>query len=84
MVAAAAALVAERKCNSWCMDKLTVMPTVLSMVAAAAAWAHVTTVVGPDVPPQSLVVDFCRRRLAHAGHAAASCPDAAAPAFEDA
>jgi hypothetical protein len=82
MVAAAVALVAERKCNNWCMDKLTVMPTVLSMVAAAAAWAH--AVVGPDVPPQSLVVDFCRCRLAHAGHAAASCPDAAAPAFEDA
>jgi hypothetical protein len=46
MVIAPVALVAEKKCISWCMDKLTPTPSVLSMVSDAISWAHVTATVG--------------------------------------
>jgi hypothetical protein len=45
MVVVVVVLVVE-KCSSWSTNKLTAMPSALSMVAAAAAWAHVTAAAG--------------------------------------
>jgi hypothetical protein len=45
MVAWVVALIAE-KCSSWCTDKLTATSSVLSMVVATAAGAHVIVLTG--------------------------------------
>jgi hypothetical protein len=55
MVVAAVALVTEKKCSNWCTDKLSATPSVLSMVAATAAWAHITA--AADCAQRATVVD---------------------------
>jgi hypothetical protein len=45
MVVVVVVLVVE-KCSSWSTNKLIAMPSALSMVAAAAAWVHVTAAAG--------------------------------------